>query len=300
MGDAAAALIHQLRAGDVVLGMVFFLFGSWAICRLLWLTGVIAPSRWGDRYARFASQIGLLLALEQAYEFVRGQLPYYQAIAYTHAYHLMDLEWRHGLFIEARVERFFLQFPQLMLGIDLFYVLGHLVITIAVIAWIYGRRGEHYPFVRNLLVLTTAIALVAYYLYPTAPPRLLSNYGFVDPTIANHLVGPGGAQPDSYTYNPYAAMPSLHVAYAIVVAWGLLLCERSRIVRLLAVLYPLAMSAAVIISGNHWLLDVCGAFITVAAAGACLLTASGLQPLLSAVAYRLFLATRALRASPVE
>lgn len=143
--------------------------------------------------------------------------------------------------------------------------------------WIYLRRREHYAFVRNLMMLTTAVALVAFYLYPTAPPRMLGNYGFVDPLQLHHLVGDGGAQPGSYTYNPYAAMPSLHVGYALVVAWGLFAAERKLWIRVAAVLYPVLMAATVIISGNHWILDVAGAVVTVAFSGACILISTWLS-----------------------
>jgi membrane-associated phospholipid phosphatase len=139
--------------------------------------------------------------------------------------------------------------------------------TIGVIAWIYLRRRELYPFVRNLIMTTTAITLVVYYLYPTAPPRMLGNYGFVDPLTLNHYVAAGGEQPGSYFYNPYAAMPSLHVGYAVCVAWALFLAYPSLRVRMLAALYPIAMAATVIITGNHWVLDVIGAVVAVAMAG---------------------------------
>jgi membrane-associated phospholipid phosphatase len=158
-----------------------------------------------------------------------------------------------------------------MSAIDAFYVLAHVAVTIGVLVWIYLRHREHYPFVRNLIMLTTTVALVSFYVYPTAPPRMLSNYGFVDPLQLHHLVAAGGAQPSSYTYNPYAAMPSLHVGYALVVAWGVFIADRRLWVRGLAAVYPFAMGAAVIISGNHWVLDVVGAFATVLASGVALL-----------------------------
>ncbi|HEX6510202.1 MAG TPA: phosphatase PAP2 family protein, partial [Chloroflexota bacterium] len=94
--------------------------------------------------------------------------------------------------------------------------------------------------------------------------------------------GEGGAQPDSYTYNPYAAMPSLHVGYALVVAWGVFVAERRLWVRLAAILYPILMAATVVISGNHWILDVAGAAVTVVASGIILLSISRLQSLVFA------------------
>jgi membrane-associated phospholipid phosphatase len=286
MPQPITIVVHQLASGDVVLGITLFL--------LLWTvtywggrwSGFLRPAGWRERSARLAWQLGALLGLEQAYEFTRGQIPYTTDIALLNAYRLLDIEWQHGLFVEARIERFFLQFHNLMNAIDIFYLLSHVVVTIGVLAWIYVRRPSHYPFVRNLMMVTTAIALVAFYLYPTAPPRLLTNYGFVDPLQLHHLVGAGGAQPGSYTYNPYAAMPSLHVGYALAVSWGLYRSIRSLPLRILTFVYPLCMGAAVVISGNHWLLDVAGAVATVALAGTMVLLATWLRPVVWSAVYR--------------
>ncbi len=283
MIDALGAFGSQIETGDVVLVLALFLVGSSLLSVLLVATNIVVRNGRIDRYRRFAWQMGALLSLEQAYEYTRGRIsPNTPDIALLHSYRLLDLEWKHGLFVEQRLERFFLQFQPLMNAIDLFYVLGHMVGTIGVLVWIYTRRREQYAFVRNLMMLTTAIALVAFYLYPTAPPRMLGNYGFVDPLQLHHLVGDGGSQPGSYTYNPYAAMPSLHVAYATIMAWGLVLAERKVWVRAAAVLYPLAMAATVVISGNHWILDVVGAVLTVAVAAGVLLSASWLGSRFSA------------------
>ena len=282
MIDALSAFGSQIETGDVVLALAVFLVGSSLLAVLLIVIGVVERNGRMDRYRRFAWQMGALLSLEQAYEYVRGRIsPNTPDVALLHSYRLLDLEWKHGLFVEQRLERFFLQFQPLMNAIDLFYVVGHLVGTIGVLVWIYARRRERYAFVRNLMMLTTAIALAAFYLYPTAPPRMLGNYGFVDPLQLHHLVGDGGAQPGSYTYNPYAAMPSLHVTYALIVGWGLVLAERKVWIRVAAVLYPLAMAATVIISGNHWILDVVGAVLTVALAAGLLASASWLADRLS-------------------
>jgi membrane-associated phospholipid phosphatase len=274
---AIGAIADQIESGDIVLAVALFLVMSSLACVMLLALHRANRDGGVDRYRKFSWQIGALLSLEQAYEFIRGRMsPNTPDIALLHSYRLLDLEWKHGLFVEQRLERFFLQFQPIMNAIDLFYVLGHLVGTIGVLVWIYVRRREQYAFVRNLLMLTTAIALVAFYVYPTAPPRMLGNYGFVDPLQLHHFVGEGGAQPGSYTYNPYAAMPSLHVGYALVVAWGLFVAERKTWIRVAAIFYPVVMAATVIISGNHWILDVAGAVVTVAISGVCILTLSWL------------------------
>jgi hypothetical protein len=279
-------IAHQLGTGDGILAAVILLLAAWAVCRVLVLVRTLPGGGRGDRFATLAWQIGSLLGLEQAYEFTRGQIPHDGDVALLHAYRLLDLEWSHGFFIEERIERFFLQFHALMSAIDLFYIVAHVTVTIGVMVWIYIFHRQRFPFVRNMLMLTTAMALVAFYLYPTAPPRLLTNYGFVDPAVVNHLVGAGGAQSDSYTYNPYAAMPSLHVAYALVASWAVFVAQRHYLVRAAALIYPVAMSAAVVISGNHWLLDVAGAFATVLIARCILFGLNWLQTAIPPYFYR--------------
>lgn len=263
MSQVFAALAHQLQAGDVVMALVLMLLVS-AGLTAAFAFGFDWSAAWPLSYARFAWQIGALLGLEQAYELTRGRIPHETDVATLNAYRVLDFEWRHGIFVEARIQHFFLQFKDLMIGIDLFYMLGHLFVTIGVVAWVYIWRRETYPLARNLMMLVTALALIVYYVYPAAPPRMLTNYGFVDPAVLNHLAPAGGDQADSYTYNPYAAMPSLHVAYALVVATVLFAADHRWWLRMLAAAYPIAMAADVIITGNHWLLDVLGACITVA------------------------------------
>lgn len=272
MVNPLAALVTQIRAGDVVLAVALLLLAVWIGSRLA--EAILRVPRRGrlDVAARLAAQFGVLLGLEQAYEFTRGLITHGNTtdLAFLHAYQVFDFELRHGLFIEQRLQRMVLGWGPVMAAVDYFYVFAHVVVTVGVLLWVYIRHRDRYPFVRNLLMVTTGIALVVFYLYPTAPPRFLTGYGFVDPATANRLVEAGGAQPSSYTYNPYAAMPSLHVGYAIVVAWAVLLCTRRRAIRLAALAYPPVMSFVVIASANHWVLDVAGSLVTVAGAAAIL------------------------------
>lgn len=266
MVNPLAALIAQIEAGDVVLAVVLVLLVLWAVGRALALRGVVSPDGRVGGFCRLAWQIGALLGLEQAYEVTRGHIIYTQssAIAFLHAYRVFDFELHHGLFIEQRLQHMVLGWGPVMTGVDYFYVFAHVGVTIGVLIWVYVRHRSQYPFVRNLLMVTTAVALVVFYAYPTAPPRFLTPLGFVDPATTNHLVDAGGAQPNSYTYNPFAAMPSLHVAYALVAAWGTVIATRRTWLRVAAVLYPFGMTFTVLASANHWVLDIIGAVVTVA------------------------------------
>lgn len=258
-------IVRQLRDGDVVLGVALGMLLAWLLYQIAYLFGFRAPAR-VESVFRMTWQGAVVLGLEQAYELARGVIPQASGAAWINAYRILDFEWSHGFFVESRVEHFFLQFGALMNAIDAFYIVGHVGVTLGALLWLYLYRRDAYLFMRNLLMMTTAIALVVFYVFPTAPPRLLLQYGFVDPLELHHLVSAGGSQPGSYTYDPYAAMPSLHVVYALLAAWALFRAVRHPLLRILIAAYPLAMIATVIISANHWLLDVVGAFVTVAIA----------------------------------
>jgi hypothetical protein len=259
-------LWHQLRDGDVVLALALVLLPLAVGTAVARLASRRPFGRFSGGVEAFAWNFGLVLGLEQAYELARGQIRTDRDAAFLHSYAILDFEWHHGFFVESRIEHFFLHWTVIVQAFDGFYAIGHAVGTIGILVWLYVKRREHYAFVRNMFAMTTGIALVVFTIYPTAPPRMFPNYGFSDPEQMLHLVAAGGAQLNSYTYDPYAAMPSLHVTYAILVAVGLLLAERRTVWRVVAVIYPCLMVATVIITANHWILDVAGACVTVAGA----------------------------------
>src|SRR5579875_2538859 len=271
-------IIRQLRDGDVVLGVALGMLLAWFLYQAALLAGARPPARL-DSVFRMTWQGAVVLGLEQAYELARGVIPQASGAAWINAYRILDFEWSHGFFVESRVEHFFLQFGALMNAIDAFYIVGHVGVTLGALLWLYLYRRDTYLFMRNMLMMTTAIALVVFYVFPTAPPRLLLQYGFVDPLELHHIVSAGGSLPGSYTYDPYAAMPSLHVVYALLAAWALFRAVHIPWFRVLTLVYPLIMVATVIISANHWLMDVAGAFVTVAVARLTLLLMSSAREL---------------------
>jgi len=160
----------------------------------------------------------------------------------------VELGWQHAL----------LQMRWLVKGLDAFYGSAHFLVTALVLAYLLLRgRPAVYRYWRNVLALATGVALACFALFPTLPPRLLpSPYGYVD-TL--HVVG------GLWSYNsgvlehisdPYAALPSLHIVWAgwcALVLWRLL---RRHWTRWIAVGYPFLTAFAVIVTGNHWILDL--------------------------------------------
>ena len=145
------------------------------------------------------------------------------------------------------------------------YMTLHLAVTAAALLWLHQRRPAAFPFVRTTLLLASGLSLIGFLAYPTAPPRL-AEIGIADtvsrgPIDLNHgLV--------SSLYNPYAALPSMHIGYALVVALTLLRHGRRSLVRALGALYPPFVLLVIVATGNHFFLDAAAGAITVALAAA--------------------------------
>lgn len=159
-----------------------------------------------------------------------------------------------------------------------FYSTLHYVVTPIVLVWMYRRRPAHYRFARATLAVGTLLALAGFYLMPTAPPRLLPTSGLHD-TLAQVQAwgwwGGEGSVPRGMggLSNQFAAMPSLHVGWAL---WSGLLVARfatGRLLRWLGALYPLLTTLVVLSTGNHYLLD---AFAGAATVGLGAVVAAGL------------------------
>lgn len=193
--------------------------------------------------------------------------------AYANAGHVIDLERSLGAFREATVQGWFLGWGWFLRFWNIFYGSLHFVATIGTLVYLFRRFPVAYPRLRNALLAATGIALVGFALFPMMPPRLLdapppygagAATGFVD-TLAIH----GGLWSfDSGTVakvsNQYAAMPSLHTAWALWCAIALFPRVRRRWVKAIVVAYPVATLFAIVVTGNHFWLDAVGGAVTLA------------------------------------
>ncbi len=129
----------------------------------------------------------------------------------------------------------------------------------------YWKRRRQYTFTRDAILASGAFALVCYYLYPVAPPRLVPDLGIIDSLQAfNNLSYQ--AQSTSFFVNPYAAMPSLHVGWAVLIAVGVAWAYGGtwRPVLLLCLLHPITQWASTVVTGNHFFLDGVGGLVAAA------------------------------------
>ena len=107
------------------------------------------------------------------------------------------------------------------------YVNSHFVITTTFLIWLYIARNHAFYFVRNMFMVAMGLALVGYMAYPTAPPRFLPEWGFSD-TVAS-FVGENAEQSANVLYNPFAAVPSMHVAFALMIAVPAIMLVKRRV-----------------------------------------------------------------------
>jgi hypothetical protein len=185
--------------------------------------------------------------------------------AFVHAKQVWDIErWLH-LPNEADGQQALLSWTRLMDLANLHYQVGYVVSVVGSLAWLYIRHPGHYIWYRRFLTLVTFVGLIGHIVYPMAPPRLLAGDRVVDTAqVYGHAVyGPVGTG----LSNQFAAMPSLHVGWAVVVAVGVVIVLRSPW-RWLAVLHPVITLLVVVVTGNHFWMDGIVAALIVAVSGA--------------------------------
>ena len=209
------------------------------------------PKGWGD----LGRQAAILVAVDLAYTFVRGIADGEKALAMTHGQQVIDLERSTHTFFEPSLQAFFLPAQGIIDLANQIYLNAQFSVALGFLIWLYLFRNESYYFVRNMFVVSMGLALVGYTLFPTAPPRMFPEDGFVD-TITEF----SGVNHDSTLakifINPYAAVPSMHCAFALMIgATGVGVC-RTRLAKSFWAIWPLLISWVVIVTGNHYWVDV--------------------------------------------
>jgi hypothetical protein len=209
---------------------------------------------------RWWVEIALILGLYVAYEATRGLQSANVPDAERTGWALLRWEERWHLAIEAPLNAGLRHLPVVEVAFGYFYATLHFIVTPAVLIYLYRRRPDTYRSARTALGLATAAALVGYFLFPTAPPRLLSGSQFTDTMAAVSSWGWWGGEGSAPRglgglTNQLAAMPSLHVGWALWSGWCLARYARTRKVRVLGVVYPLLTTLVVMSTANHYLVD---------------------------------------------
>jgi hypothetical protein len=198
-------------------------------------------------------QLALFGGAYYAYRIVRGLVDGQAGLAFENARTLVDVERALGLFFEPGLQAWALGHDWLLAPANWMYVNSHFVVTTTFLLWLYLARNHAYYYVRNMFLIAMGLALVGYVAYPTAPPRFLPEWGFTD-TVAG-FVGQSAESSANMLYNPFAAVPSMHVAFALMIAVPAIQLVRPRVLRGLWAVYPFLVTFVVVVTGNHFWLD---------------------------------------------
>jgi hypothetical protein len=198
-------------------------------------------------------EVATLVALYAVYELVRGQGHATVTTARAHTDWVVHLERRFHVFGERAVQHAADAVPAAPTILGIAYIALHFVGTTAFLVWLYRRHPDRFAVVRNTLIAATGIALSFYVLFPVAPPRLAA-LGFVD-TVSHSAKVNLSSDLLGSLYNPFAAVPSLHFGYALLVGVTLAAVAQRPLVRVLGAIYPAVMLFVIVATGNHFFFD---------------------------------------------
>lgn len=206
---------------------------------------IAVPSR-GD----IARNTAILLGLWASYAVVRSITNDSAPAAIANATQLLEFQTRLGIDIEAGVQEV-IRWPTALIAANAYYLVHFPITIIALVVTFLRDRSGSFVALRNGLILVTGTALAVHLAIPLAPPRLLP--GFVD---TGAVFGPDPyGMPGSEGANQYAAMPSMHVAWAILVGHAVWRLRPVRVVRALALAHPVMTAVVVIVTGHHFVTD---------------------------------------------
>lgn len=199
------------------------------------------------------AQIAVVLGALGAYEAARLAIQPNWTQAFANARRIEALEQVAGIAWEQSLQRAFLALPDLVSALNIFYFVGHFLLTGIFFLWLYHRSRDGFRSYRDGFLVATAIALVIHYVFPTAPPRL-AGVGLEDTLLALSGIDIGSPTSSALS-NPVAAVPSLHAAYALGVGLGLIHFARSSLVRVAGAIYPPLVVLTIVVTGNHFVFD---------------------------------------------
>jgi hypothetical protein len=212
----------------------------------------VLPHGWLDALR----QVSLFAGAYFLYGLVRGLVEGDANAAFAHARELIFLERTLHVFVEPSIQAWASGSHALMVSASWLYVNAQGPITIAALLYLYVRHNRSFYFVRNMFLIAMAIALVGYTVFPTAPPRFMPEWGFIDSVAdVTGIRNSHASATMSALFNPYAAVPSMHVAFALMIGWPIARLVRRPLVRVLWLVYPLLMTFVIVVTANHFILD---------------------------------------------
>jgi membrane-associated phospholipid phosphatase len=224
------------------------------------------PRGWGD----LGFQLSLWFGFVLAYQLARGLADRSVLEAIDNGYVVMDIERGLRTLVEVDVQQAVMATGGFLVdALNWTYWLSQFAVVGVALLWIYLFRNDAFARVRNWIFAANLIGLAGYVLMPTAPPRMFADEGFVD-TLAHTAPLNHGSALVELASNPFAAMPSLHAADALIVGIALATLVRPLWLKVLWALWPAWVGFAVIATGNHFWLDIAAGVVVVGLAWAVL------------------------------
>ncbi|MEU3826852.1 hypothetical protein GT045_25245 [Streptomyces sp. SID486] len=207
----------------------------------------------------------LLIAVSYwTYSLIRNAVPEQRAAALRNADWIRRVEHALGIGVEQSINHAVNSVNWLIVGMNYYYATLHFVITLGVLVWLYRWHPGRYAATRLVLFATTGVALLGYYLFPLAPPRLTGGGDFVDTVTVHHTWGSMASGDLKHMSNQYAAMPSMHIGWSLWCGLTIFALATVPWVRVLGLLYPAATLLVIVATANHFWLDAVGGVLCLA------------------------------------
>ena len=203
--------------------------------------------------SKIVRELPLVLFGYFAYFLVRGFTEGSHAQATSNAGKIVDLERSFGFFWEPAIQERIVDQHWIVTLANWMYIWGHWPLIAAVAAWLIIRRPAAYSLFRNAFFISGAIGVVIFVLFPVAPPRLLADIGLVD-TVTEHSHAYRVLQPPAFV-NQYAAVPSLHFGWDLLIGIALVWHARWLPARIFGAVVPVLMLSAIVLTANHYIFD---------------------------------------------
>ncbi|MEU9119292.1 phosphatase PAP2 family protein [Streptomyces sp. NPDC048506] len=213
------------------------------------------------RTPRLWFEILLIAVSYWIYSMIRNAVPEQKAKALRNADWIWQAEHALGIAVEHTVNHAVNSVTWLIVSMNYYYATLHFIVTIGVLVWLYRWHPGRYAAARLALFATTGVALIGYYFYPLAPPRLMPDGGFIDTLIDHGTWGSMASGNLASMSNQYAAMPSMHIGWSLWCGITIALLAKPVWCKVLGMLYPTATLLVIVSTANHFWLDAVGGML---------------------------------------
>lgn len=243
----------------------FGILGDLALSRGNTMLRKMPYGMYGLSVLRHLLELALVVGAYLIYELIgKYGVPNVESIAYQNAVRVIAWETSLGISWEPQWQAWALEnFHAVIVFSNWMYTLGYWPIIMATAIFLYVKNRSKYFYYRNIILVSFGLALIAFSLLPVAPPRFLpSEFGFID-TIARYGPSQYTSRDSLIYYNLFAAMPSLHIGWTLLIGFICIRHARFFGLKVFGIIYPTLTFFGIILTGNHFMIDVAGGFVVI-------------------------------------